>query len=260
VPALDASGTPVSFSKKAVQFLRNDMDYDGLLITDALNMGGIGRFSEEEASFMALQAGVDILLHPSDADKVTAYLEKMKVWSDPARLLKFRKRLRPSSVCNIPSFETNARISQKLTEDAITVSRKFSIKGKPLLVILNDDAGDKGGAFGRITRVFEFRPGDKAQGIAKQEGELLIVALFSETKAWKGGASGWLFNMIKSFRLKADLFVSFGSPYLLDGIETPCLYAYWDAEQPQKAVAELFLPFDRLPPQGRTGRVTRRAG
>jgi len=247
VPALDASGTPVSFSKKAVQFLRRDMGYDGLLITDALNMGGVGSFSEEEASCMALEAGVDILLHPSDAGKVAEYLEKMKPWSDPMRLLKFRKRLRPLYVCNKPPFELHARISQQLTEDAITTSRRFSLKGTPLLVILNDDAGDKARAFGRIMkkqqpgiRVFEIGPGVRAQGINKHGDEAMIVAIFSETKAWKGGASEWLFNMIRSFRLRADLFVSFGSPYLLDGIErTPCIYAYWDAEQALKAIAGL---------------------
>jgi beta-glucosidase-like glycosyl hydrolase len=252
VPALDASGTPVSFSKNAVQFLRKEMAYDGLLITDALNMGGIGNFSEEEAAVMALEAGVDILLHPSDADKVTAYLERTKTWSDPGRLLTFRKRLRPLSVCDKPPFEFHARISQQLTEDAITASRRFSIKGNQLLVILNDDAGDRERAFGRLMkkhlpgmRVLELGPGDSAQGIAKQGDESLIVAIFSETKAWKGGASGWLFTMIKSLRLRADLFISFGSPYLFDGIgKTPCLYAYWDAEQPQETVAGLLTGTD----------------
>jgi len=247
VPALDASGAPVSFSKKAVQFLRRDMGYDGLLITDALNMGGIGTYTEEEASAMALEAGVDILLHPSDAEKVAAYLERMNPWSDPMRLLKFRKRLRPFSVGNRLHFEANARISAQLTEDAITTSRRFSLKGTPLLVILNDDAGDKGRAFGRIMkkslpdmRVFEFGPGDRAQGIRKQDDESMIVAIFSETKAWKGGASTWLFTVIRSLRPVADVFVSFGNPNILDGLgSTPRVYAYWDAEQPQEAVAGL---------------------
>ena len=44
VPAIDPSGIPVSFSEKAVQFIRRSMGYDGILLTDALNMGGIGRF------------------------------------------------------------------------------------------------------------------------------------------------------------------------------------------------------------------------
>ncbi|MBI5635162.1 MAG: hypothetical protein HZA15_16965 [Nitrospirae bacterium] len=247
VPALDASGTPVSFSKKAVQFLREEMGYDGLLITDALNMGGIGNFSEEEASVRALAAGVDILLHPSDADKAAAYLEKMNAWSDPVRLLKFRKRLRPLPGGDKPHFESHAALSQQLTDDALTASGRISLRGAPLLVILNEDEGDRGRAFGQIMkkhfpdmRVFALGPRVREQGIRKQEAESMIVAIFSETKAWKGGAGSWLFNNISSLKNQADLFISFGSPYLLDGIgKTPCLYAYWDSEQPQKAIAGL---------------------
>jgi len=171
----------------------------------------------------------------------------MKPWSDPTRLLKFRRKLRPLSVSDKPSFEFHARLSQQLTEDAITASRRVSIKGTPLLVILNDDAGGKGRAFGRIMkkrlpgmRVFEFGPEDQAQGIRRQEDEFMIVAIFSETKAWKGGASGWLFNMIRFFRLRADLFVSFGSPYLLDPVKSvPGLFVYWDSSAAQTAVAAL---------------------
>ena len=253
VPALDASGTPVSFSNKAVQFLRREMGYGGLLVTDALNMGGIGNFSEEEASCRALEAGVDILLHPSDAQKIAVSLERMGPLSDPTRLIKFRKKLRPLSFCKKPSFESHLRIAQRLTEDAITASSKFSIKGRALLIILNDDAGDKGRDFCRIMkkqlpemRVHEFVRGDSARSIRKKPDESMIVVIFSETKAWKGGASSWLFGMIRRFRPGADLFVSFGSPYLLDGAEkTPCLYAYWDAELPQKTVAGLLTGTSR---------------
>ncbi len=246
VPALDSSGMPASYSKKAVQFLRRDMGYDGLLVTDALIMGGIGRFSEEEASARALEAGVDILLHPSDVEGLAAGLEKLKPWADPARLLRFRKRLRTLSVCDKPRFDLHARVSEQLTREAITESGRISIKGIPLLVILNDDAGDSAAAFGRLMkkqmpfmRVFEFGPADKLQDICRKEDEALIIAVFSETKAWKGGPGSWLSSAIRSLKGRADLFVSFGSPYILDGAgKTPCLYAYWGDLQPQKAVAE----------------------
>ena len=66
VPALDPSGIPVSLSQKAVSYLRNKLGFKGVIITDAMNMGGIGKYSEEKASLMALNAGVDILLHPAD--------------------------------------------------------------------------------------------------------------------------------------------------------------------------------------------------
>jgi beta-glucosidase-like glycosyl hydrolase len=248
VPALDESGTPVSFSKKAVQFLRNDMGYDGLLITDALNMGGIGIYSEEEASAMALEAGVDILLHPSDTESIASYLKKNKLCCSATRLMQFRKGLRQLA-CDetTPDFKADRKLSEKLTEDSISGSGRYRIKGIPLLVILNDDEDDKGiGLADSLKkqfpemRIFRLKPGMSITSIRKRKSESLIIAIFSETKAWKGGASSWLFTMIRFFMLRADLFVSFGSPYLLDGLgKTPCLYAYWDAEQPQVIVAGL---------------------
>ena len=74
VPAIDQSGIPASLSQKAVSYLRSKLGFKGIIITDAMNMGGIGKYSEEEASLMALNAGVDILLHPTDPDKVVFYL------------------------------------------------------------------------------------------------------------------------------------------------------------------------------------------
>jgi hypothetical protein len=36
---------------------------------------------------------------------------------------------------------------------------------------------------------------------------------------------------------RADLFVSFGSPYLLDNIKGAKIFAYWDSDSAQRAVA-----------------------
>ena len=42
------------------------MGFDGLVITDALNMGAIAdNYTSGEAAVMALEAGVDLLLMPS---------------------------------------------------------------------------------------------------------------------------------------------------------------------------------------------------
>ena len=57
---------PATLSKKVVtDLVRNDMGYDGVLITDAMNMAGISdNFGQVEASIRAIQAGIDILLMP----------------------------------------------------------------------------------------------------------------------------------------------------------------------------------------------------
>ena len=47
--------------------LRRKMGFDGLIVTDALIMGGITRYADpEEIAVMAVKAGVDVLLMPDD--------------------------------------------------------------------------------------------------------------------------------------------------------------------------------------------------
>lgn len=67
VPAIDgADAPPASLSPAVVTgVLRQQIGFDGLLITDALNMGAItNTWGVEEASILAILAGVDALLQP----------------------------------------------------------------------------------------------------------------------------------------------------------------------------------------------------
>ena len=131
VPALDSSGLPVSMSKKAVRFLREKMKFNGILTTDAMNMGGIGKFSEEKAAVMSLDAGVDILLHPTDPAKIVSYLEAKKKAYHAGRLTKFRTELGRGRAGRIPGFEAHGKLSELLADKAIRVTGDFSIPGGP---------------------------------------------------------------------------------------------------------------------------------
>lgn len=65
VPALDATGTPASISKPIVTgLLRQEMGFQGIIITDALGMNGVS--GQGNAAVEAYKAGVDILLMPKD--------------------------------------------------------------------------------------------------------------------------------------------------------------------------------------------------
>lgn len=70
-PDLTNDNIPASLSKKIItNLLKNDLGYDGLVITDALNMGAlINNYSDEDIYVKAVEAGVDILLMPTDAKK-----------------------------------------------------------------------------------------------------------------------------------------------------------------------------------------------
>jgi beta-N-acetylhexosaminidase len=66
VPALDPSGDPATLSKPLLTgLLRKEMKFGGLIVTDALDMGGIAKgFGAGEAAVRALEAGADVLLMP----------------------------------------------------------------------------------------------------------------------------------------------------------------------------------------------------
>ena len=90
IPAIDSSkNKPTSLSKKAIQdLLRIKLNYDGLTITDGLEMQGVKKFYPDgEASVMSLIAGNDLLCLldsvPMVINKIKkAILEKRLSWED----------------------------------------------------------------------------------------------------------------------------------------------------------------------------------
>jgi beta-N-acetylhexosaminidase len=118
-PALDPSRTPASLSGRMLRgILRQHWDYDGLIITDDINMGAIG-IAPEEAAVEALAAGNDMVMYcdpePAQIRRMhtriasairqgelsTAQLRasarriaELRQWLRAARLLRYTPRLR----------------------------------------------------------------------------------------------------------------------------------------------------------------------
>ncbi len=70
-PALDDNNVPSSLSRKVItDTLRNELGFQGVIITDALDMTAItDYYTPEEAAVMAIEAGADMLLMPEDFEK-----------------------------------------------------------------------------------------------------------------------------------------------------------------------------------------------
>jgi beta-N-acetylhexosaminidase len=69
VPALDPTpGLPATLSPRVLtELLRNEMGFKGLIVTDAMEMGGItNTYGSAEAAVVAVKAGVDMVLLPGD--------------------------------------------------------------------------------------------------------------------------------------------------------------------------------------------------
>ena len=68
VPNITNDDTPTSLSKTMItDVLREQMGYDGIVVTDAMNMGAVTeQYTSAQAAVKALQAGADIILMPEN--------------------------------------------------------------------------------------------------------------------------------------------------------------------------------------------------
>lgn len=74
-PQATTDGMPATLSAEMTQLLRKELNFDGILITDAMNMGAITEeYGAEESVVLAIQAGMDIVLMPTDLPRATETL------------------------------------------------------------------------------------------------------------------------------------------------------------------------------------------
>ena len=78
VPSLDSSNTPASLSKSIINdFLKEELGFKGVVVTDALNMGAlVNNYGEKEVLELAINAGVDIILMPSSAQEAIRLIKE----------------------------------------------------------------------------------------------------------------------------------------------------------------------------------------
>src|SRR5699024_513134 len=69
VPAIDDSGLPATLSKPIItDLLREELGYNGLVITDSLGMSGANVYPQDRVPVEAFKAGVDVLLNPPNVE------------------------------------------------------------------------------------------------------------------------------------------------------------------------------------------------
>lgn len=105
---------PASLSKTTIDILRQNLNFDGIVITDALNMRGItDHISQEDAAVKALIAGNDIvMLAPQAVFNLGAHKEVIKnVWPH------FFEKTVPQTIEKIKLAIKNDLISKKDIEE-----------------------------------------------------------------------------------------------------------------------------------------------
>lgn len=74
VTALDEEPAPLSYTV-VTELLREELGFQGVVLTDAMEMDALGSYGVGEAALLAVQAGVDLLLCPGDPEAALRALE-----------------------------------------------------------------------------------------------------------------------------------------------------------------------------------------
>ncbi len=82
VPALNTGEVPSTLSPEILtKLLRDEMHFQGLIVTDAMDMGAIVKgFGTADASVKALEAGADVVLMPPDPEVAVNAIVRSMTW------------------------------------------------------------------------------------------------------------------------------------------------------------------------------------
>jgi beta-N-acetylhexosaminidase len=256
---------PASLSPRMVDdILRRRLGFDGLVITDALNMGGVTRhYSVPEASILALLAGADVLLQPPGAStviaRIVAAVEAGRIPTaridEAARRVLAAKaaaglhagaRVDPQAVAGRVGDPAHAAVARRVAEASVTLARDrgelvplapgarvlhvtYSTTGRGPAGSVLQQALAAGGHAAEHVRVGPATPAATFASLRQRAAaaDVVIATVAIAPFQYRAlGVEGGFGPFVE--RLSAEgrpvIAVSLGSPYLLDGF--PSVPAY----------------------------------
>jgi beta-glucosidase-like glycosyl hydrolase len=245
LPALDPTpNVPSSLSRPILtDLLRKELGFEGLIVTDAMGMGGVTTlYKPEEAALRAIHAGIDMILLPPKPKEVINALVKAvrdgeiledRIDLSVKRILEAKARLGLYKQKLVDLDLLDIRIAPRvhLKQAEVTFEKSMTlVKNKDDVVPLSNSnqsiavlslSSDPGGYFAgrtfvremkkRSPEVFEFY----AEATTGQDyldaafkkastADVLVIALFSRLRADKGSV-GLVMNHVHLIREAAKL-------------------------------------------------------
>ncbi len=73
----DKESIPTSLSKKAISYLRKELNYSGVLISDDMVMKGVADYGKVEACVMGIKAGLDMFIYRNSDEETINIIEEV---------------------------------------------------------------------------------------------------------------------------------------------------------------------------------------
>ena len=271
VPQLEkGKNIPASISYDIVtNLLKNKFLYEGLVITDALNMNAVAKkYPAGELDLRAFKAGNDVLLFSQDVPTGKKLIKEAiqkgeisekRLEESVKKILKTKyllglQNLRPLSsegINNALNNDSHAKISEKLYANALTLLKDekqlFPLREKEVYYLPLEEASHE--AFlQELSKEIKVKKISFKEIQSIPENAVVIIGLHKDNStAYKPYKISWesksLINQVKS-RNKVILNV-FGSPYALQDVDisgiSSVLVSYENNPLSMKATAEAYL-------------------
>lgn len=276
VPSIETEiGAPASLSNAVIHGrLRGRLGFDGLVFTDALDMGAIARPTADdpgaEPAVRCLNAGSDVALLPDDparaARNMLAAVQRGILPRE--RLLEAAARIR-AAVARVPARRLPAReaeadgtaLAQRIARASVTVGpdtmpQRVVLRSNEDIECACIDDGDAATSLPHLLdRLLAF--GLRVRSVAAPSGKApCLITVFSDVRAWKGRV---LLDSERSTRLASWLrlagnravLASIGCPQaaLPYAAHAPCVFVYDSDEASLTALAEALA--GRIVPHGK---------
>ena len=271
VPQLEkGKNIPASISYDIVtNLLKNKFRYEGLVITDALNMNAVAKkYPAGELDLRAFKAGNDVLLFSQDVPTGKKLIKEAiqkgeisekRLEESVKKILKTKyllglQNLRPLSsegINNVLNNDSHAKISEKLYANALTLLKDekqlFPLREKEVYYLPLEEASHE--AFlQELSKEIKVKKISFKEIQSIPENAVVIIGLHKDNStAYKPYKVSWeskrLISQLKS-RNKVILNV-FGSPYALQDVDisgiSSILVSYENNPLSMKATAEAYL-------------------
>jgi hypothetical protein len=250
-PGWDPSRLPATLSPTMLGYLRSEMGFDGLIVTDALIMEGALRGgSEAEAVVRAVAAGCDALLYPRSVDAVLAGMEnadnaalpRSRV-DDAVRRVTELSQSVPTGVTPLADLEGNQSFADAVADISIHMLRGEQLAlDPPFRITIVDD--DEGGPY-EVGDRHIFGSELRSAGIESGTGGSRVVLVYAEPRSWKGraGLGARSLAQLREILPGADLVILFGHPRIgaQVGGDAPLLCCWHGQPLMQRAAARWVL-------------------
>jgi beta-glucosidase-like glycosyl hydrolase/CubicO group peptidase (beta-lactamase class C family) len=254
LPALHRDSLPATLDPRILTaLLRDSLQFRGLVVTDAMDMRGIGAgYGVARSSVLAVKAGADVLLMPPDIpqaiDAVVAAVEQgeipaERIAASVRRILELKLRTgaiqRPivslDSLRDVVGRRENRAQAQRIAEDAITLlrddARLLPLRTADSTIVLtyaSDNDVTAGRAFTsemraaltqmRTARITPSTPTARLDSLLRNGDEQVVIATFVRTIEGEGrfAVAEHVARWIDSVATRRTVnVVAFSSPYVL---------------------------------------------